>query len=237
MAGNFITGYPASVETHNNYLPGQQNLISQSGQMGLKGLQSLSGGFAPIEAKSRRDFTQKTLPGIAERFTAMGGGQDSSAFGQQLGQAGADLETNLAALGSDYNQKQQDFYGRLMGMGLTQQLENFRSARQPGMLDALSASFPALAGNAGVGQGFSSYMGGNKNGGGRQDSQYDFGTGLNPLTDFGNQSQSMQQGVDQYSRQNTPLSYAMSLLRPQSGGGQQGGINPGQIMSLMSLFV
>ena len=157
MNWNWLTGTPASVESHNNFLPQQQNIINQAGQMGLKGLQGMNTSFAPIEAKARKDFAQTTVPGIAERFTGMGA-QDSSAFGQQLGGAGAGLETDLAAMGADYNQKQQGFYGNMMQMGLTPQLEHFRNAAQPGLLQALFSAIPALAG--GIGGGLTGGLGG-----------------------------------------------------------------------------
>jgi len=79
-------------------------------------------GIGGIEQQARQDFAQKTLPGIAERFTAAGG-QRSSAFQQQLGQAGADLETQLAALRQEEARRQQGLglqYG-LAGQQLGQQ--------------------------------------------------------------------------------------------------------------------
>lgn len=55
--------------------------------------------FEPIAAGARKAFQEETLPGIAERFTSMtGGGQRSGAFERQKAQAGATLESNLAAL-------------------------------------------------------------------------------------------------------------------------------------------
>lgn len=50
-----------------------------------------------------REFNEKTVPGLAERFAgmgAMGGGLSSSGFGQSLGAAGAGLQEKLAALKS-----------------------------------------------------------------------------------------------------------------------------------------
>jgi hypothetical protein len=101
--------------------------------------------FAPIEAQARKNFSEKTMPSIAERFTAMGG-QESSAFPQMLKSAGSSLDTNLAALGAQYGQQQQDvglrqqslglgqqdFIARLLQMGLSSPFENQYFARQPG---------------------------------------------------------------------------------------------------------
>lgn len=55
--------------------------------------------FAPIAAEEQRRFSQNIIPQIAERFA----GRNSGAFRQQLSQAGQDLATRLASLGSQYN--------------------------------------------------------------------------------------------------------------------------------------
>lgn len=63
------------------------------------------------------EFQQQTIPDILERLSA-GGGQRSSALGQQLGMAGTNLATNLGALGeqSAYRQAQLN-QQRLAGLG------------------------------------------------------------------------------------------------------------------------
>ena len=53
--------------------------------------------YAQQQQQMINQFNQQTIPGLQERFTGAGG-QRSSAFGQQLGQAGADLNVNLEAL-------------------------------------------------------------------------------------------------------------------------------------------
>jgi len=76
--------------------------IYQQGQDYLQNL--LSGSpeaFKNFEAPFTRQFQEQTVPGLAERFSGLGAGaQGSSAFGQALGQAGAGLSENLAALRS-----------------------------------------------------------------------------------------------------------------------------------------
>lgn len=128
--------------------------------------------FAPIEALARQDFTQKTVPSIAERFTSLGGGQRSSAFGQQLGAEGANLETSLAGLRAGHsldvarlglNQEgqsiqQQDLRQRLLlhllGLGLGQKSEYAYQPRIAGPAENIGKAvgntalkvLPALAG-------------------------------------------------------------------------------------------
>lgn len=93
----------------------------QAKQAQMELLQSLRqpGGvsFEPIEEQETRRFQQETIPGLAERFTGLGG-QRSSAFGQLLGGAGADLSSRLAALRSQHELGQQRLdLGRLGQLG------------------------------------------------------------------------------------------------------------------------
>lgn len=59
--------------------------------------------FDPIEQRARQQFQEQTIPSIAQRFTNMGqGAQSTGAFRNALGRAGSDLESQLAALRSQY---------------------------------------------------------------------------------------------------------------------------------------
>lgn len=105
---DFLFGKSAKTKTKPIYNPQQRNVLDQllgglQGQLpqGLQNLQNILGGdeasFKAFEAPARRGFEQQTLPTIAERFTGQfgTGSQQSSAFGQALGQAGRELEENL----------------------------------------------------------------------------------------------------------------------------------------------
>ncbi len=76
------------------------------------------GGINPILNQARTEFNTRTIPGIAEAFTALpgSGGQRSSAFQGALGAAGAGLNENLAALQGQYDIEQQGQMMRLLGM-------------------------------------------------------------------------------------------------------------------------
>jgi len=59
--------------------------------------------YKNFEKPYMQEFEQRTVPGLAERFSslgAMGGGLSSSGFGQALGAAGANLQTKLAEMKS-----------------------------------------------------------------------------------------------------------------------------------------
>lgn len=84
-----------------------------------------------------QQFEQQTIPGLAERFAgagATGGALSSSGFGQAIGGAGANLQSQLAQLKS---QLQQSAAQDLMGQynNLTQQsmsAQPFSYQQQPG---------------------------------------------------------------------------------------------------------
>lgn len=88
-------------------LQGQSSNIQQSPlfQQGSSYLSNLLSGSpeatAAFEAPYMRQFNEQIVPGLAERFSGLGSGaQSSSAFSQALGAAGAGLSENLAALRS-----------------------------------------------------------------------------------------------------------------------------------------
>ena len=110
----FFTGKPGEVQ----FLPTQtgpqqqlqgltiQNLM-QLLQPGMQNAQQYQQAFAPIAQNARENFYSNTVPSLAERFTALGGGQNSSAFQGTIGQAGTALDSNLAAMGAQFGQQQQ----------------------------------------------------------------------------------------------------------------------------------
>ena len=74
-----------------------QNPLYQSGGNYLQKI--LSGDTEAFEAPLMRQFNERIIPGLAERFAGAGAGaQSSSAFQNALGSAGADLSERLGAL-------------------------------------------------------------------------------------------------------------------------------------------
>src|SRR5271154_2626387 len=82
----FFSGSPAQVAQIPRLAPNQLQGQNQALQMALSGLQNPTAGFEPIAQKARTQFNTQTVPGLAERFTSLGGGQRSSAFQGALGQ-------------------------------------------------------------------------------------------------------------------------------------------------------
>jgi hypothetical protein len=140
--GKFFLGTPAQTIQLDKYNPQQQDLINRSASMASGMLGNAS--FDPYERQARQQFSQQTVPGLAERFTSMGG-RGSSAFGQQLGSAAAGLESNLATGRADYDR---NLLQQLLGTGLTQQFDSIYQPEQSGFLantaNALGEALPRL---------------------------------------------------------------------------------------------
>ena len=153
--GEFFTGTPGQEMRFQKFTPEQQQAFSSVLQQALGGLGKQGQfDFGPIEQQAREGFAQQTVPGIAERFTSMGAGaQRSSAFPQILGQAGAGLETGLAAqkagFGLQQQAQQQQLLQNLLGLGLTPQFETAYKPSQEGFLQSgakgLAGLLPLLA--------------------------------------------------------------------------------------------
>jgi hypothetical protein len=131
----------------NRFNPQQQQLMAILGQLGQQGLQGNNFSFGPIEQQARQGFAQQTVPSIAERFSGLGA-QKSSAFGQQLGQAGAGLESDLAAQKQLYNMNLSGLFQNLASLGLTPQYESIFSPKQPSFGQSLGTNIAGPAAQA-----------------------------------------------------------------------------------------
>lgn len=158
--GDFFFGQKGSIQNLPVLSREQQDLLGQllgglGGPLGL-GLnnltQMLSGSPEALEAFQRpamRQFEQEIVPGIAERFT-QAGGQRSSAFGQQLGQAGANLAENLSAQRAGLQQNSLQQLLALLGQGLgTQTFKPFQIPGSSGFLQGLSGGIGSGLGSFG----------------------------------------------------------------------------------------
>lgn len=142
---DFLFGEGEKTQQFQNYTPEQRNTLNQLLSGGTSQIpqgfdfisQILSNDpemMQKFEAPTRRAFEEQTLPSIAERFTGMNA-QKSSAFGQQLGQAGQRLEESLASQRAGRGFQALGSLQQLLGTGLTQQYENALRPRQPGALE------------------------------------------------------------------------------------------------------
>lgn len=101
--------------------PEQMTRQSQLLELGGERLANPTAGFNPIAQQANREFYTRTVPSLAEHFTAQGGGQRSSAFQGALGQAGADLQSQLAGQQAQYGLQQQGLATQQLALGLQPQ--------------------------------------------------------------------------------------------------------------------
>jgi len=102
------------------FTPEQQSSLSQLLSQGMADTDP-----SLLEDRYRSQFERDTVPGLAERFTAMGGGQRSSAFEESLRRGGLDLAEQLAGMRSQMGMQK-------LGMGLQPQFDNMMIPGDPG---------------------------------------------------------------------------------------------------------
>jgi hypothetical protein len=114
--------------------PEQQQLIDLLTKLGGQGAQSMYGNimqdpnkaFDPMEDLARKNYMEKTIPSLSERFV-QGGGQRGSAFARTLGSSGADLDAQLQAQRSQFGENrygmQQSLLNTLLSGGMQRQFE------------------------------------------------------------------------------------------------------------------
>jgi hypothetical protein len=162
---NFLFGKDPKMEQFPTKTPEQQQLLSQLleqlggplGQGMQNILQLLSGdpeAFKAFEAPAMRQFEEQIVPGLAERFSGMGAGaQSSSAFQQALGQAGASLSERLAMQRAGLQQGAMGQLGGLLGAGLSAQPFGYQYT--PGTSGLFGGMAPGIGFGLGSGGGLS----------------------------------------------------------------------------------
>jgi hypothetical protein len=147
---NFFLGSGPSIQQIPTVTPEVSQALSQILQQALGGLQNPSQGFAPIAQDAQRNFQQNIVPSIAERFSGLGA-QRSSAFGQQLGSAGAGLASNLASQQAQYGLQNRQGLLSQFQLGSMPQFENAYNPGQSGFLSQLLSGLVGGGLSAGTG--------------------------------------------------------------------------------------
>jgi hypothetical protein len=137
-----------------------QQYLGGLGGATQNGMQTLSdilsnkpGATEAFERPYISQFYGSTVPKIAEQFTGLGA-QGSSAFGQQMGAAGAGLQEQLAALRGGLQQQALGLLGNFSGQALgARPFENTYQQGSPGMGTAMA---PGIG--MGMGQGLMEYL-------------------------------------------------------------------------------
>lgn len=169
---SFFTGTESSMDPYSyTSLNSLKNLIKQGGGLqqsplfgaGQNYLQNLlsgaPGSFDAFQKPYMQNFEQNIVPGIAERFAGMGtgaGALNSSGLHQALGQAGSNLQTQLAGLHGQLQMQalpqalgyaQSPIQNILQAAGLIPG-QFYETPGQPGFLQSLLGSFAHGAGSA-----------------------------------------------------------------------------------------
>lgn len=160
---DWLIGHSPEGKQFGKLTPEQQGFQNQILQMlgGSSGMgfdwinQILSGdeeAFKAFEDPIKRQFEREVVPGISEKFAGMGSGgaQDSSAFQQTLGKAGADLSTNLAALRSGLKMDALKQLQGFMSPAYTQAFENVYDPGAYGVVGGMLQGAGEGAGKAGM---------------------------------------------------------------------------------------
>ena len=158
---NWWTGNAPQTQQLTQQTPEQQQLMKMlSGALGgatgsgMEWLQQILSGdpeaMAKFEAPMMRQFEQQTVPGIAERFAGAGSGgaMSSSAMNQSMGQAGRELQENLAAMRGGLQQNALTQLQGLLGIGFQPTFENLYTPGTQGFLGGAAQGFAQGAGQA-----------------------------------------------------------------------------------------
>lgn len=211
---NSTEAQPTSIST---LTPQQQTLVSQLSGLIPRGLQNLNlpgqqSSFAPIANEARRNFSENTLPTLAERFAGLG--RNSSGLQQTLGGAAGDFESQLAGQESQYGMQEQGMQSNnlfnLLQAGLNPQFDYgmtpgqnsgirniWDSVKQP----AMNAGIGYLSGGP-VGAGLGALSGMASNSSNQQQAQNGTGVGQNSFGFSGQKPQAWQPQQNQLSTQN-----------------------------------
>lgn len=150
FGNNSLSGKPDRRELASKFEPGVQQPLDELIKQ-LLGQVGSQGDFGPIADLAQKRFQQQTIPSIMERFRGAGG--FSSSLGRSLGQAGADLQSQLAAQEQQFKMQEQGQRQSLLAslLGLGSQETSFRpetlglgESTFTSMLGKLGDSLPAL---------------------------------------------------------------------------------------------
>jgi hypothetical protein len=133
-----------------DYTPYQRQGFQDLFNQGMQNLNDPYAGFGDIENYAKDFYQNQLVPGVANRFTNMGGGALSSPdFAKQLGAAGTGLASQLAQHKIGYGQQNRQFGLQQAQLGLTPQYQSFQTPATGGVLGGLLGAAPQLA-NTGI---------------------------------------------------------------------------------------
>jgi len=112
--------------------------------------------FEPIAQQARQQYQEQSLPALKNQFSTPGA---SSAYQNAVSRGASNLETNLAALQSNYNIEQQKQIPALGKLALEPQFETIYEPAEQGAVQDLFGQLAPIIGQKGIDL-LSNYLGG-----------------------------------------------------------------------------
>lgn len=132
--GRLFGGRKPKAQQVKRFTPQQESALNQLMSRGMAATDM--GG---LEKKYRGLFERDVVPGLAERFTAMGGGQRSSSFEESLRRGGLGLSEQLAGLEHQGGMQ-------ALGLGMQPRFDTVMTPGSPGMLQGLMGGVGGMLG-------------------------------------------------------------------------------------------
>ena len=132
--GRFLFGRKPRVQQVPRFTSGQESALSRLLSAGMSDTDP-----AALESRYKNLFERDIVPGLAERFTSMGGGQRSSGFEESLRRGGGNLSEQLAGLRMQSGMQK-------LGYGLQPRFDNVMTPGSPGLLGGLGGGLGTLLG-------------------------------------------------------------------------------------------
>lgn len=149
MAGlvqQLLLGTPAEATQVKRFTGEQENLQPLIIDKIKKYLEQNS-SFGPIGEQAKRQYYEQGIPGIKSQF-ATGGA--SSAYQNALARGGSQLQSNLAALESNYNLEQQKLIPGLGKLAFEPQFETIYQPNKAGLVEEAALGFAPKVGEMGA---------------------------------------------------------------------------------------
>lgn len=144
--GDVFLGEKEQFQRTPTQTPQGMNALDQLLEKSSQNLQNPYQGWDPIEQRAKNRFQSESIPGLAERFTSMGGSdtRGSSDFAGMLGGAQADFDLGLEGLRTQYGQQNQQNALDQLRVGLTPQFETQHKDRGKGAIEKTFESIPKM---------------------------------------------------------------------------------------------
>lgn len=154
----YVLGSPANAVQVSRFQPFQGGLQENITER-IQNLLGQNPSFEPIAQQARQQYQEQSLPALKNQFSTPGA---SSAYQNAVSRGASNLETNLAALQSNYNVEQQKQIPALGKLALEPQFETIYEPAESGALqDFISALTPTVGQQGGniLGQLAQKYLG------------------------------------------------------------------------------